>query len=459
MRIEEITEETLKAIPERDLYNLRLRAVQVFDKHFRDSVVQSGGSLERGDFLKRYSVLRKEMDTRDMHPAWASVDSYLLRHKMMEGLDPALMGEIVLKSACVVVGGGFAHDPKGAEVCDVWVDPDMGFSDVIARVLNSRITKQVSRPVEFHHNKDGLGDTVLPLFDLKLIPRFSLVKVNISGDAAEETEDVCSYCTDCTYAMVKGSGEVCPDCGEALSADVPVWKSHPDEVVVSKPGFEQTENEIRYRVRAPSGFQDGSFKRIALQQSKPRVYAIIGKLEEATTTTLQALRFPKGDGWDTSKVRVWTKAHPDVLKKNADLLRADVLELMDDYSEDVKKDEPTANFSVRKVDEEQRVVGGVVYEPDLEDAQGDMATAEEIEKAAYYFMETSQQIKVMHQGRAINAKVIECFISPADFEIEGQTVRKGSWWMSVRVNDDEAWEAVKSGEITGFSMGGVAQAA
>ncbi len=458
MRIEELTKELLQGLGERDLYNLRLRAVQIFNKHFRDSATPSAGSLERGDFLGRYALLRKEMDNRDMHPAWSEVDSYLLRHKMMDGLDPALMGEVVLKSGCVVVGGAFASDPKGAETCDVWIDSGLGFSEAIERALNSLITKQVSRPVTFHHDKEGLGDVCLPLFDLKLTPRISLVKVDVSKE--EEVEDECSYCTDCTYATIKGMGEVCPDCGETLSETVPVWKSDPDEVIVSKPGFEQTENEIRYRLRNPDGFQDGSFRRIALQQSKPRVFAIIGKLEGATTTTLQALRFPKGDGWTIAKASAWTRAHPDVLKKGANLLKIDGLEIQDSAINPVEKDAGSVTgFSVKKVDEDEHIVGGIIYEPDVEDAQGDMASAEEIEKAAYYFMEFSQNIKVMHQGRPINAKVVECFIAPADFEIGDQMVTKGSWWLSVRINDAAAWKAVKSGEIEGFSMGGVAQAA
>ena len=65
----------------------------------------------------------------------------------------------------------------------------------------------------------------------------------------------------------------------------------------------------------------------------------------------------------------------------------------------------------------------------------------------------------MHEGRGINARVIESFIAPIDFDIEEQIVTKGSWWMSVRINDEQAWQAVLDGTITGFSMGGMASAA
>ncbi|CAH1059444.1 XkdF-like putative serine protease domain-containing protein [Paenibacillus pseudetheri] len=36
-----------------------------------------------------------------------------------------------------------------------------------------------------------------------------------------------------------------------------------------------------------------------------------------------------------------------------------------------------------------------------------------------------------------------------------QQIVKGSWVAAVKVTDDDTWEAIKKGEITGFSMWGV----
>jgi hypothetical protein len=73
--------------------------------------------------------------------------------------------------------------------------------------------------------------------------------------------------------------------------------------------WEETENEIRHRVRDPEDFQPDSFRTITLKEDKPRVFAIIGKLKGETTTTIQALRFPKEDGWTLEKAKEWVAKH------------------------------------------------------------------------------------------------------------------------------------------------------
>ena len=73
--------------------------------------------------------------------------------------------------------------------------------------------------------------------------------------------------------------------------------------------WEETENEIRNRVRDPDGFQDGSFRRVPLKPAKPRVFAIMGRLEGQDTMTIQALRFPKEDDWTVAKARAWQTEH------------------------------------------------------------------------------------------------------------------------------------------------------
>lgn len=124
---------------------------------------------------------------------------------------------------------------------------------------------------------------------------------------------------------------------------------------------------------------------------------------------------------------------------------------------DLAKDaEITFNARIIKVDEEQRMVYGVVMEPDTIDTQGDFATAEEIEKAAHDYLETKQKLGFMHRlfNFGNNLRIMESFISQVDFVYNGETVKKGSWVMSVRILADDVWQKVKDGLITGFSIGG-----
>lgn len=107
---------------------------------------------------------------------------------------------------------------------------------------------------------------------------------------------------------------------------------------------------------------------------------------------------------------------------------------------------------------EERIVYGIVYEPDVEDSQGDEANAEEIRKAAYQFMEEVQTFKVMHKGKNVKVRILENYIAPVDFKIEGKSISKGSWVLVTRILDNKIWKAIKKGKLTGYSMAGYARA-
>ncbi len=125
-----------------------------------------------------------------------------------------------------------------------------------------------------------------------------------------------------------------------------------------------------------------------------------------------------------------------------------------------KAEDGEATFStygrIVKTDTENHYLTGIVYEPMVEDAHGNYMTEEEITKAAYGFAKHGTGIDLQHNFEAMeNASVVESWVAKADFECEGQTVKKGTWLMTVEVADKEVWSAVEKGEITGFSMGGV----
>lgn len=114
---------------------------------------------------------------------------------------------------------------------------------------------------------------------------------------------------------------------------------------------------------------------------------------------------------------------------------------------------------VAKADEsgEERYVLGVVLEPDVVDSQGDTYSAETVRKSAHLFMEEYGDIGLQHAG-LINdkVKILESWIQHEDTTINGDLIKAGTWMLAVRVQDDELWAKVKVGEITGFSIGGVA---
>lgn len=125
------------------------------------------------------------------------------------------------------------------------------------------------------------------------------------------------------------------------------------------------------------------------------------------------------------------------------------------------KSEEQPNFEkpvkvIKSDDEAERLVYGIVYEPDTIDAHGDFADAKTIEKAAHEFMLKYRQIDKNHDFIAGVGEVVESYIAPADMELNGESVKKGTWILTTKA-DEETWEAVKKGEFQGYSLAGVAE--
>jgi len=114
----------------------------------------------------------------------------------------------------------------------------------------------------------------------------------------------------------------------------------------------------------------------------------------------------------------------------------------------------TISATILKSDDELRIVYGVVMEPETYDTDNNWTTAEEIEKAAHYWMENYQAIGHEHSYGVGSILPVESFIAPTDMQIGSSEVRKGSWVLAVKVMDEDRWEMVKSGDYTGFSIGG-----
>lgn len=108
-----------------------------------------------------------------------------------------------------------------------------------------------------------------------------------------------------------------------------------------------------------------------------------------------------------------------------------------------------------KKDAEKHYVTGIVYEPMVEDTDGNYMTEDEITKAAHWFMKNAGDADIQHCfEKAEGVEVVESYVAKCDMEIEGQPIKKGTWLMTMEVADDEVWDKIEKDEITGFSMGG-----
>jgi len=125
------------------------------------------------------------------------------------------------------------------------------------------------------------------------------------------------------------------------------------------------------------------------------------------------------------------------------------------YNAEVK-----CNVAIAKIDSEKRLVYGVVLEPDEVDAQNDTINSDVIEEAAHAFLASynrETKLGLMHRlfGN-IGVELAQSYISLVDMTVQDQPVKKGSWLMVVKVLDESVWKKIKAGEITGYSIGGMA---
>jgi uracil-DNA glycosylase family 4 len=126
---------------------------------------------------------------------------------------------------------------------------------------------------------------------------------------------------------------------------------------------------------------------------------------------------------------------------------------------------------ITKVDEDQ-VVFGVVLTPYVIDTQGDWVPPADIEKAAERFLAESRVIGLQHQDVLAEAKPVQSYVwpypSPEDKEAAfanrphrayrqkygNGVVRSGEWIMGTKIDNEMIWQAVKSGELGSYSIGG-----
>jgi hypothetical protein len=115
-----------------------------------------------------------------------------------------------------------------------------------------------------------------------------------------------------------------------------------------------------------------------------------------------------------------------------------------------------------KKDDDERIVTGIVLEPDEVDAQGDTVSKEAIKEAAYRFLakfNKDTELGFMHKAFGnLGISLVESWVAREDCKYDSSPVKSGSWLMSVKVDkNDTLWKKIKAGEISGFSIGGVAR--
>lgn len=121
--------------------------------------------------------------------------------------------------------------------------------------------------------------------------------------------------------------------------------------------------------------------------------------------------------------------------------------------------EPSIEFQapIIKIDEDGRRFYSVVYAPNEEDLQGEFASADDIQKAAYDFMKNLRAVNIdkNHSFENEQAFVAESWLIRKDDPLFPEE-KEGSWAVGIIVEDDDVWKEILDGKIEAVSMGGIA---
>lgn len=514
MRIEEITRSKLSKAANNEVYGLRLRFIQLWDKNFQDNDNKKAGDLQRNDFLKRYKLLIDEMKKRKLNHSVKDIDRALFR-KVIWGIELSDFEDISVVKDYVSIVGSFVKSPTKAKSVDLVIREDEENKDEkLESEISNLIKKQIKKDCNYRYERKGPDSSYIPLFDKVLRTNKSLQVIEVKEQKAnasksEESDlsndsneistnthksqdnrlETTSVAGNNTY---KGDSETkstetftceCIECGYTIKSskhckDLKCKKCDGQMRRKSRPGYGQKEkSEINVRVINKTKETDGNFTYDCEIQyhthiGKTQLTSTIADVGDILKMSVDEIEYNEEQNeftWNNpivsskkgGKTPVTTISQAKEVAKLCKMNKDDNLEKDNiDFQEEEKGEKlfekyvPIFDVSKKK---DERIVCGIVYEPDVEDSQGDKADAEEIKKAAYKYMEHAQRFKVNHKGYNVEVAILESYIAPVDFTIGKQKIKKGSWLMTTRILDDEIWKKIKSGELTGYSMAGWAR--
>jgi len=187
MHIEEITTNKLSDAPDRELYSLRLRFIQLWNRNFAERDKDTDitvGKLTRSQFLSKYRLLVSEMRSHRLKFNASGIDHALFGKRMSVhklGFDTGALEETTLIPEFVSLVGSYVVDPEEAEDVDVLVRKSTRDESVEMKV--SRIlAQQIEKNYHYIYAPTGPHGSYVPLFDLVLKPRSEISKVIVKSD-------------------------------------------------------------------------------------------------------------------------------------------------------------------------------------------------------------------------------------------------------------------------------------
>lgn len=91
---------------------------------------------------------------------------------------------------------------------------------------------------------------------------------------------------------------------ESIEGNEELEKTIFTEIRKEYDNWDETNEEIRFKVKDIAEFEDGSLKKVTMKESFPKIMATVGVLARGDEA-IQMLFFPKGEGWTNDDARKW----------------------------------------------------------------------------------------------------------------------------------------------------------
>ena len=443
MKIEDMTPENLQRTSNDDLYSLKTRCWNIFERYFARADVQKAVGMDRRLFLTKYLLLRNEMENRGIRffrerLIDKEVHSRILKASLWK-LDVPALGDMIAIPNYVSICGDFVKSPVSVEKVDVVIRSNKEHrNEVFEAKISELIKEQTNKEPNFIYESKGPDGTYIPLFDLILKSHTETRKVKeikkekVVIKKPEETDD--------TIRIPVG-----PDC--EVTATITIDKGQGIQALYC--------GKIK-KVR--TFLFDKRVKAWTMASAR----AWIKEQKEKTEKALGEGRGVGGprQGVGGAEICICPKCGYEEKHERGD--PCNKIKCPECGTPMIGKAQKQAMFKIIKVDKAKRLAGGIVYEPDTEDTQGDLTSKEEIEKALTSFMKRyatdTKRIKINHKGKRYFFPIIESFIPDTDIVKGGETIPAGAWWLMIHISNDKIWDMVENRELEGFSMGGHSKA-
>ena len=524
MKIEDMTSDNIKELPDIELRNLKIRFSNIYDRHFVDPEMMKAVDLTREMFYDKYIILRIEMKRRKVTCIeGVALDKQIdprIFQKSVWGIDIPSLGSMMIVRSYVALSGAFIKSPLGVKNVEVVIrNLEKNRDERLENKLTMIIKQHMGKVPKFTYSPPGPDSSYIPLFDLVLRPREDakkqkpLAKVKLTKKTVpkekiektfpiqkpEESEETIRIPVgpDCevtaTITIDKDQGIKALYCGKIkkirtylFDKKVKAWtmasarawikeQSAKTEkalgegqgvggprqgvggaeiCVCPKCGHEEEHkrDEPCAKIECPKCGtpMKGKAQKVAkkLSEAQQKDYD-----EETALIRENAKKAKYPHKFEAAKW-TWPNGHPRCIHCGDE-------EMVDKNNKSLPCERPITKFIISKIDKKQQIVGGVVYEPDEIDTQGDYTDKKEIEKAMYRFMEkyatNTKRIRINHQGKKIFFPIVESFIPEHDTMKGDQRLKAGTWWLMIKITNEKIWNEIEKGELTGFSMGGKAK--